>query len=138
MKKIIILLLMFVPLFLAAQTVVSEDIVLTQYGGVGDTLNLNDVVTDTWYIDEFSTDAEVYWDIDSLSGTPSVKLGFYGSYDNSEWITIDESTLTIAVGDTTFVQSSGTFLYPYLKREATAVTNAQNIKYRSVIVIKKN
>lgn len=138
MKKVIILLLLFVPFLMMAQTTIKEDVVLTKYGGVGDTLNLNETLTDTYYVKDFSTDAELFWDIDSLSGTPKVTVGFYGSYDNSNWITINETDLTINVGDTTFVQSSGTYLYPYLKAYAKAITNAQNIKYEYILVIKKN
>lgn len=138
MKKFIILLFMFVPFLLAAQTTISEDVVLTKYGAVGDTLNKDDVVTDSWYIDDFSTDSEVFWDIDSVAGRTKVKLDFEGSYDNSNWITINSTTLTVATGDTTFVQSSGTYLYPYLKSYATAIDSVQTTKYKRVIVIKKN
>ncbi len=138
MKKLIILLFVFVPFLMVAQTTVKEDVVLTQYGAVSDTLNKDDAVTDSWYIKDFSTDAEVFWDIDSVAGRTKVTALFQGSYDNSNWITINSTTLTVITGDTTFVQSSGTFLYPYLKRTLTAVDSTQTTKYKSVIVIKKN
>jgi len=138
MKKIIILGLFLLPLFITAQTVVRYDDVINKYGATGDTLNLNDKLSDTCYVKDFSVDAEIFWDIDSVSGTPKVTLGFYGSYDNSTWITINESDLTIAEGDTTFVQSSGTYLYPYLKAYAKAITNAQTVRYKYNLVIRKN
>lgn len=120
------------------QTLIRESASIQKYGRTQDTLNLNDTIVDIWYIKPFSTDAEVYWDIDSVSGTPSVKLDFEGSYDNQEWFTINSTTLTPAVGDTVFVQSSGTYLYPYLKVQAIAVTNAQNIRYKYVITAKSD
>ena len=97
-----------------------------------------DSETETYYISRFSKDAELFWDIDSVSGTPKVTDGFYGSYDNSNWITINETDLTIAEGDTTFVQSSGTYLYPYLKTYIKAITNAQTIRWKNNLVIDKN
>ena len=138
MKKLLFLIIFLIPLFVNAQTLVDADDVINKYGKTADTLNLNDVLSDSYYIKDFSKDAELFWTIDSVSGTPKVLLGFYGSYDNVTWITIDETTLTIAVGDTTFVQSSGTYLYPYLKPYAKAVDNAQTIRYKYNLVIDKN
>ena len=138
MKKLIILLFVLVPFLINAQTTVRQDNVYNRGGATGDTLNLNETMTDNYYVMDFSKDAELFWDIDSLSGTPSVTVGFYGSYDYINWITINETTLTIASGDTTFVQSSGTYLYPYLRVYAKAVSNVQNIRYKYNLVIDKN
>lgn len=131
---------MFVSLITVAQTSVREDVVLTKYGGVGDTLNLDESINDTYYIKDFSTDSELFWDIDSVSGTPRVLLEFNGSYDNSNWIVIDTATVGITAGTAQVlkVQSSGTYLYPYLQAKATARDNTQTIRYKYVLVIKKN
>jgi len=140
MKKLIFLLALVLCLgaVSSAQTVVTEDQVITLYGATGDTLNLADVLQDDYYIDDFSVDAELFWDLDSVAGDPNVTVLFAGSYDNSNWITINSTSLDIAVGDTTFVQSSGTYLYPYLRVQATAITDAQTTKYKYVLVIRKN
>lgn len=138
MKKLIFLIVFLIPLFLAAQTLVDEDDVINKYGATGDTLNKDDVVTDTYYIKDFSVDSELFWTIDSVAGRQKVTLLFAGSYDNSTWITIDETTLTVTAGDTTFVQSSGTYLYPYLKAQATAIDSVQSTKYKYNLVIRKN
>jgi len=140
MKKLIFLLALVLTLGAVsiAQTVINEDQVTTLYGATGDTLNLGDTLLNTYYVDDFSVDAELFWDLDSVAGDPNVTVLFAGSYDNSNWITINSTSLDIASGDTTFVQSSGTYLYPYLKIQAIAVTDAQTTKYKYVLVVRKN
>lgn len=138
MKKLIFLIVFLVPLFLGAQTLVDTDDVINKHGATADTLNKDDVVTDSYYVKDFSKDAELFWDIDSVAGRTKVTLGFYGSYDYVNWITIDETTLTVTTGDTTFVQSSGTYLYPYLRAQATAIDSVQTTRYKYNLVIDKN
>lgn len=136
MRNLLIIIGLLITVCASSQSVIRESSATTKYGRTADTLNLNDAVSDSYYISPFSTDAELFWNIDSVAGTPSVTLAFEGSYNNSDWITINSTTLTPAVGDTTFVQSSGTYLYPYLKATATAVSNVQTIRYQYVLVVK--
>lgn len=138
MKKLIFLILFLIPLFINAQTLVDVDDVVNKYGKTADTLNLNDSFTDTYYIKDFSVDSELFWTLTEVSGDLTTTVGFYGSYDNSTWITIDETDLTVTGTDTTFVQSSGTYLYPYLKIYCKAITNAQTARYKYNLVIDKN
>lgn len=124
MKKLIFLVLFLIPLFINAQTLVKTDDVINKYGATGDTLNLNESVTDTYYVKDFSVDSELAWSLTEVSGDLTVTVGFYGSYDYVKWFTINETDLTVTGTDTTFVQSSGTYLYPYLKTYCKAITNA--------------
>jgi len=140
MKKILLILAVFLfTLSLNAQTVVLTDDVINKYGATADTLNKNDEVSDTYYVKDFIQNANLFWNVDSVDGTsPCVTLGFYGSYDNSEWITIDETTLTVTTGDTTFVQTSTTYFYPYVKTYIKAIDSTQTSRYKYNLVIDKN
>jgi hypothetical protein len=139
MKKLIVLFsIMIFALSLNAQTLIDKDQVVNKYGATADTLNKDDSVTDTYYIKPFAENMNLFWDVDSVDGTsPKVILGFFGSYDNSEWIEIDETTITVTSGDTTFVQTSTTYLYPYIKVEIKAVDSVQTARYKYNLVIDK-
>jgi hypothetical protein len=138
MKKILVLFsIMIFALSLNAQTLIEEDRTVNKYGATADTLNKDDAITDTYYIKPFVENVNLFWNVDSVAGAPVVTLGLYGSYDNSEWITVDESTLTIASGDTTFVQTSTTYFYPYIKTYIKAVDSVQTVRYKYNLIIDK-
>lgn len=137
MKKLIFLIVFLIPLIGFSQTAVTESKVINKYGATADTLIKDGTKSTTYYVKPFSSDAEIFWNIDSVAGRTKVTLLFAGSYDHSEWIDIDETTLTVTSGDTTFVQSSGTYLYPYLKAQVTAVDSVQTTRYKYNLVIQK-
>lgn len=139
MKKIIILILFLTPFILDAQILVDTDKVINKYGATADTLNKDDSVSDTYYVKSFAESSELFWKITNVSGASKVTIGFYGSYNHSDWITINETTLNIIVSDTTFTQNFiNTHRYPYLKTYCTAVDSVQTTKYKFNLVIDKN
>lgn len=141
MKKLIGLLIMSFVLALgvSAQLIIRSDASIVKYGATGDTLNLNDTITTTYYVSAFATDADLYWLLDSISGTPSVVTVLEYSYDNVKWFNVDRDTLTFVVdGDTTNVQGFAGKLYPYIRSRAIGITGAQTVKYKEVFTIKTN
>lgn len=135
MKKLIFIILLFVPFLMMAQTLTSPKAITTDqdyYYLYGDTLEKDAAISQYYYVKDFCQDIRIQSQVDTLAaGYLKIRTIVYGSLDYSNWYTLD--TLDIA-GQTS---ATGSLLEKdvyskYLKLTTTAIDSTQygEFKYR--------